>query len=109
MTTSPQPSDWKVFRELREVALERFCDRVLTEMQTIATDPSQSALDRYHRIHDLIQEHGSQLAQAFDNPRRSHMKPQIMSIVGLNLLHGDEISRFSADIQALLQAFVDRS
>jgi hypothetical protein len=28
-------SDWKVFRELREVALDRFCRRVLEEIEPL--------------------------------------------------------------------------
>jgi hypothetical protein len=28
-------SDWKVFRELQQHALERFCQRALEEVQTI--------------------------------------------------------------------------
>ena len=108
MATAPQPSDWKIFRELRDVALERFCDRVLIDLQTIITDPSQTALDRYHQIYRLIQEQDNQLGLAFDNPRRSQMRPQLMNIVALDLLDDAEIARFSAEIQALLQTFVNR-
>jgi hypothetical protein len=37
-------SDWKLFRRLRQVALERFCARVLTELRSAVADTD----DRYH-------------------------------------------------------------
>ena len=39
-------SDWEVFRKLREVALERFCERVLGEIGDIA---SSTATSHYQR------------------------------------------------------------
>jgi hypothetical protein len=39
-------SDWKAFRELQQVALERFCERVLEEVQTILRDGSRSHHER---------------------------------------------------------------
>ncbi len=40
-------SDWKIFRELREVALERFCKRVLEELELLWQDASGSYHERY--------------------------------------------------------------
>jgi len=34
--------DWKVFRELRALALERFCQRVLAEVAGVSGDESHS-------------------------------------------------------------------
>ena len=31
-------SDWKVFKRLRELALERFCERILGEIAGISSD-----------------------------------------------------------------------
>jgi hypothetical protein len=40
-------SDWKAFRELRQVALERFCKRVLDEVPRFALDMQRSYHERY--------------------------------------------------------------
>jgi hypothetical protein len=40
-------SDWKTFRELREVALQRFCQRVLDQVEPLCRDASQSPYERY--------------------------------------------------------------
>ena len=39
--------DWRVFRKLREVALERFCTRVLDDAGRIAAERTKSAHARY--------------------------------------------------------------
>jgi hypothetical protein len=35
-------SDWRVFRQLREVALERFCERVLAKIGSMTTDGTKT-------------------------------------------------------------------
>ena len=40
-------SDWKVFKPLREIALERFCERVLDEVARINLDTGTSKHQRY--------------------------------------------------------------
>ena len=42
-------ADWKTFRELREVALDRYCRDVLKEVQQIASD---KALTHHERFQD---------------------------------------------------------
>ena len=66
-------SDWKIFRELKEVALERFCRRVLEELETVRLDDSRSYHERYLAVFLLLQNRDEELAQAFNDPRRSRM------------------------------------
>jgi hypothetical protein len=49
-------SDWKVFRKLRELALERFCQRVLEEVRVL--------LDKGIGSHEL-----SEIVEATSPPR----------------------------------------
>jgi len=37
-------ADWKIFRELREVALERFCSRVLDELEPFGWTPREAIM-----------------------------------------------------------------
>ena len=52
MTEIPE-SDWMIFRQLRERALERFCRRVLEEIEGISADESQSYHSRYGAVYPL--------------------------------------------------------
>ena len=43
-------SDWKIFKGVREVALERFCERVLHEIERIGSDATKTKHQRYLAI-----------------------------------------------------------
>jgi hypothetical protein len=55
--------DWKLFRRVREVALERFCARVLEELEAVRVDASRTHHERYGAIFRLLQERDAQMAQ----------------------------------------------
>ena len=57
-------ADWNVFRELRERALQRFCERVLSEIEHIRLDATKSSHARYLEIYRLIQRRDEELAGA---------------------------------------------
>ena len=95
-------SDWKAFRDLREVALQRFCERVLADLQSIIVDDSRSHHERYLAGFSLIQERDEQLAHAFNNPARSRMILQLIAIRGLGLLSQDELSRFTQETRGFI-------
>ena len=44
-------SDWKIFKGLRQLALERFCDRVLGEIAGITSDNTKTKPERYRAIY----------------------------------------------------------
>jgi hypothetical protein len=88
-------ADWKIFRELREVALERFCSRVLDELESLRLDASRSHHERYLTVYRLLQDRDQELAHAFNDPRRSQMIVQLVAIHAYGLLEPDEFSRFT--------------
>jgi hypothetical protein len=97
-------SDWKVFRELRELALERFCKRVLEDLESFRVDESRSHHERYLDIFRLLQDRDAELAQAFDDPRRSRMIPQLAAIHAYGLLELAELARFTSGTRSTIEA-----
>ena len=93
-------ADWKRFRQVRELALERFCQRVLDECQAISADSSRSAYDRYLAIYELMQERDQAMANGFDAPRRSTAVIQLSILRSLDLVTPEEVAQFSPPIQA---------
>lgn len=73
-------SDWKVFRELRELALQRFCKRVLEELERLRMNASRSHHERYLDVFELLRDRDEELAHAFNDPRRSRMIVQLAGI-----------------------------
>jgi hypothetical protein len=94
--------DWRVFRALREQALERFLGRVLDEAGRISTGLSGSAQERYQHLYRFIQDRDRELASAFDEPRRSNAIAQIVALVHLGLLSPEELERFSEEVRKIV-------
>ncbi len=96
-------ADWKVFRRVRVNALERFCDRVLSEVSRLAAETSRSSHERYLAVFKLLQKQDEQLADMFDNPRRSTALLQLVRMHSQDLLTDEEFARFSSEIRARVE------
>ena len=96
-------SDWKVFRKLREVALERFCERVIREIGELTAGKPTSYHERYLEIFKLVDRRDDELAHAFNNPRRSAALWQLAAIRSRGLITDEELSRFTAATQEAVQ------
>ena len=101
-------SDWKLFRQLRPLALDRFCQRVLAEVGRLAADTGRSSHERYLAVFKLLQRRDEELADAFNNPRRSTALAQLARIRAEGLLTEEEFAGFSPEIRASVQISLDR-
>jgi len=95
-------SDWKIFRQLHAVALERFCQRVLDESERMRGDMTRSAHERYVAIYQLFHERDKEVASLFNDLRRSNALWQLAAIKAHGLLTEDEFARFSQETQNLV-------
>jgi hypothetical protein len=100
-------SDWKIFRQLRTVALERFCRRVLDESERLHGDATRSAHERYVAIYQLFHERDKEVARLFNDLRRSTALWQLAAIKAHDLLTDDEFARFSQEAQNLVAALLE--
>jgi hypothetical protein len=96
-------SDYKLFRQLQTVALDRFCARVLSETSRIASDGSKSNHERYLALYQHLREKDRELALLFDNPRRSTASIQLAGIWIRRLLTEEEKARFSAETREAVE------
>ncbi len=95
-------SDWKLFRKVRAVALDRFYERTLTEVVTTASSDALTAHDRYVAIYDLLQTRDKELARAFDDLKRSQAIRQLAVMFSLGLVTEAELRQFSAETQSVV-------
>lgn len=100
-------SDWKLFRELRGKALERFCERVLSDVRQLASDDTRSSHDRYLEICKLIDARKGELARAFDNPRRSQAILQLALIQSHDLLESEELACFASKTRSTIESLLE--
>ena len=97
-------SDWKLLRQLAPVALERLCSCIFAEINTITADTTKNYHQRYLAIYHLIENRDEEMAETFNNLRRSTAFIQLSLIRAHGLLQDDEFSRFS-EKRALLLSF----
>ena len=100
-------SDWKTFRALREVALERFCNRVFAEVEALCRDLSRSPHERYLDLCRLLRERDKELAYAFHDPRRSTMIVQLAALHASGLFEPDELARFTPRTRDVVESLRD--
>lgn len=91
-------SDWKVFRRLHSIALERYCQRVLEEMR-LAAACNDSYHDCYLRVYQLIRDRNKTMARTFDDLRRSTAFVLLANIINEELLTDEELKQFSQEFQ----------
>lgn len=91
-------SDWKVFKRVREAALERFCERVLDEITRINSDSTKCKHERYVAIYRLVQEHNKEINRIFDYLRRSTAVNQLCLFRSHDLVTEQELRQFSPEL-----------
>ncbi|OOG27203.1 hypothetical protein B1C78_04280 [Thioalkalivibrio denitrificans] len=92
-------SDWKVFKRIRALALERFSQRILDECREICMKQTSSAHERYLELFRLIHERDKLIAAAFDRFSRSSAYMSLRLIRSMNLLTDAEVAELSAEAQ----------
>jgi hypothetical protein len=90
-------SDWKILRQLHTEALERFCEQILLEIERINCDSAKSFHQKYLDIYKVLHRRDKEIAQTFNNLRRSTAWTQLASMKARGLLTEDEILRFSQE------------
>ena len=99
-------SDWKILRELHPIALDRFCHRILKEIESAIADSSRSHHQRYRAIYGLVGRRDREIADAFNDLRRSTAVMRICYLRKLGLLCDEEFARFSEETRGAVQAFL---
>jgi hypothetical protein len=100
-------SDWKLFRKYHPVALERFCQRLLTEVGRLTSDEGKSSHDRYLAVFELIKRRDREIAAAFNDLRRSTALRQLAAIQSHELLSEEELAGFTPETRKALESLLE--
>jgi hypothetical protein len=95
MNQEMREKDWKIFRELHDITLDRFCDRVLSEVTEITSDRTRGSHERYLQLFKRLRERDDELATVFATFRRSQALTGLAAMRVRNLVTDEEYSRFS--------------
>ena len=92
-------SDWKTFKRVRLLALERFSQRVLDDCQRIYRDEPLSAHERYRALYALLEGRDREMSAAFGDFRRSTARLCLMLMRGQGVVTDEEMMEFSPEVQ----------
>ena len=90
-------SDWKILRQLHKTALERYCKKVLIDIQQISNNAESDHHQRYLSIYNLIRERDKEIAEVFDDLRRSRAFFTLALMKKKRLLTSEELATLSEE------------
>ncbi len=96
-------ADWRAFRALREIALERLCRRVLEEIVSLCKDGSCTYHERYLIVYRQLKDRDDEIGRAFNDPRRSTMLSQLATMAALGLVEPAELTPFTPGTREVVE------
>ena len=98
--------DWKRFKPLRKLAIERFCNGVLKEAAASTESTEGTAHERYRELYQLMDERDKEIVQLFDPHTRSRAVMQLVGLCQMWLVTEEELTVFSDDLQERVRSLV---
>ena len=93
-------SDWKVFKRIKENAIDRFCKKCLSEYAEIISDDTKGNHEKYLYLYRIVENYDKQMEVIFgDRTSRSKAFLQLLAIRGEGLATKEEISELSEEFQ----------
>jgi len=96
-------ADWKELRRVHPLALERYCEEVLAEIERVTHNSAQSPHQRYLDIFKIIEQRDREMASIFDDPKRSNALTMLAQIRAASLLTEDEFSCLSPETRSAIE------
>jgi len=103
LTREIKESDWKVLRRLHPLALERFCERVLAEIEHVNNDNTLSFHRRYLDIYAIVERRDREMGRIFDDLKRSNALTMLTRMRANRLLMEEECSSLSAETRNAIE------
>ncbi len=96
-------ADWKVLRKVHPLALERYCERVLAEIEHVTHNRAQSNHQRYLDVFKIVEQRDREMARIFNDPKRSKALTMLARIHADGLLTEDEFSSLSPETRSAIE------
>src|SRR3954467_10049675 len=103
MSSDIPEADWRRFKEVHTKLLERYCSRILDEVVAASQSSDCSAHERYLKVYKLLRNRDKQMANAFNDFRRSTAIMQLVIMRRMKLLTDEELALFSEQTRARIE------
>ena len=98
--------DWKVWKPLFQIALNRFCERTLREAAKYASGEG-TPHERYLKLFQYVKRKDKELAEVFDYFSRSKALMQIALAAKKKLITPEEMATFSDETQQAIELMLE--
>ena len=99
--------DWKVVRKLKDEALNRFCERVFSEIKDTGEVSESTWHQRYLTVYQLIRERDREIAANFDGFSRSSALWKSAAMCTRGLIRDDELRALTPETQTQIRSIVE--
>ena len=99
-------ADWKIFRELQPVLLDRFCQGHLDNVSHIINAPNKGGHQRYLEMFRLTQKFDNLVKLLFDGLRRSDALMKLAGMREAKLVTDEEYARFGEATHRWVEEFL---
>ncbi len=96
--TRIKESDWKIFKEIRDKAIDQFYVLSLEEFKEIVNNDSRHPQERYQQLYDSIQHKKKDVRNIFGYLRRSDAYTQLTAIRCNNLADKALLAKLSEEV-----------
>ncbi len=92
-------SDWKIFKQIKDKAIDQFCRDALSTFSEITTDEDKSAHERYLQLYDTVDKTNRKMSSLFDDHSRSKAALQLLVIRREGLADAVLVAKLSDDFK----------
>lgn len=92
-------SDWKIFKQIKDKAIEQYCSLCLSEFRDVIDDESKNIHERYLLNYRLVENRNKQMSLVFDGHSRSKAWLQLLAIRGEGLADEELLSKLTEDFR----------
>lgn len=96
---SIKESDWKVFCEIKDAAIQRYCTKQLNDVIDSMSDESELPSERFHFLCEHVKTSQKTMRQIFDGHSRNNAFIQLMLMCEEELVTAEEFERFSDELR----------
>ncbi len=96
--------EWKKFKKLKDVCLDRFCERVLADANSIITTNTKTNREKYYDLYKLIEDEDKRLATAFDGLSRNTAFMQLFLMHQMGLVEERELDEFETETSSKIRS-----
>ena len=73
-------SDWKIFKLIKQKAIEKFCETALNDFSSVIENDQQHIHERYITLYRLVRERDKEMTKLFEGHSRSKAGFQLLFI-----------------------------